>query len=228
MQHLLLLHGAIGAKDQLQPLATHLEGSFLIHTLNFSGHGGTPFPAEPFSIPLFARDVLNYLDEQELENCAIFGYSMGGYVGMYLARHYPEKISRLITLGTKYAWDETTAAKQQKMFHAAGIQEKAPALAAQLKELHAPEDWEMVLQQTAAMLLIMGKNNPVTSADMEQVQMPVLLLQGDRDKMVPLEEVIAVYKKLPAAQLGILPATPHPLEQVNIPHLSFVIKQFLL
>jgi esterase/lipase len=39
MQHLLLLHGAIGAKDQLQPLADELKDNYFIHTLNFSGYG---------------------------------------------------------------------------------------------------------------------------------------------------------------------------------------------
>lgn len=226
MQHLLLLHGAIGSKEQLQPLADALQEHYQVHSINFSGHGGEGFAAEPFSIHQFAGDVLQYLNKQALQNVTIFGYSMGGYVGLYLARFYPDRVGKLITLATKFEWDEATAAKQQKLFHAGNILEKAPALADQLRNTHGPHLWEKVLQRTAAMLLEMGKDNPVKPADLALVQTPVLLLQGDRDKMVPLEELLAVYRQLPDVRLSVLPDTPHALEQVDIPLLTFLIKQF--
>src|SRR6478672_5186908 len=104
MQHLLLLHGAIGAKDQLQPLANALKDKYTLHTINFSGHGGEAFPNEPFSMELFANDVLHYMQQNNIEQVNIFGYSMGGYVAMYLAKHHPQKINKLITLATKFHW----------------------------------------------------------------------------------------------------------------------------
>ncbi len=227
MQPLLLLHGAIGSKQQMAPLSKSLEQHFQTHCLNFSGHGGEPLPGQPFSIELFAADVLRYMESKQLGPLPIFGYSMGGYVGMYIARHHPEKITKLITLATKFEWDEPTAAAQQKMFNTVNILEKAPVLAEQLKQAHAPVDWKEVLQRTASMLTVMGTGNPVSSPDRQQVKTPVLLLQGDRDKMVPMEETARIYKELPAAQLGILPGTPHPLEQTDIPILSSMIIRFL-
>src|SRR5687767_6066719 len=108
MQKLLLLHGAIGSKEQLQPLAGLLKNEYEIHTLNFSGHGGTPLP-EQFSIELFARDVVDYLDAKKLENINIFGYSMGGYVGLYLARYFPMRIGKVFTFATKFDWTPASA-----------------------------------------------------------------------------------------------------------------------
>ncbi|WEK36840.1 MAG: alpha/beta fold hydrolase [Candidatus Pseudobacter hemicellulosilyticus] len=227
MQQLLLLHGAIGAKDQLAPLASALSTDFTIHTLNFSGHGGRPFGEKPFSMALFGEDVRAYIREQGLGSVAIFGYSMGGYVGMYLARHYPGLVSRLVTLGTKFEWTEAIAARQQRLFDAAAIREKAPGMATQLQQLHAPQDWVQVLQQTAGMLTAMGQLNPISATDYPLIQTPALLMQGDRDKMVPLEETIAVYKSLPAAECCILPATPHPLEQADISLIAGLIRGFL-
>src|ERR671931_122242 len=100
MQHLILLHGAVGAKDQLYPLAKSLQHHYTIHTLNFSGHGGNSIPDEPFSIELFAKDALQYMEQQHIERISIFGYSMGGYVAMWLAKNYPEKVNSVITLAT--------------------------------------------------------------------------------------------------------------------------------
>ena len=226
MQHILLLHGAIGAKDQLQPLANALQENFIVHTLDFTGHGGTAIPGEGFSINLFAAQVLGHLDEHNIEQANIFGYSMGGYVAMYLAKHYPQKIKKLVTLATKFYWDETVAAKEVKMLDPDTIQQKIPAFSQQLEQRHAPANWKEVLQKTKELLEGLGRNNPLQLKDYTAIATPSLLLLGDRDKMITLEETVDVYKELPNAQLGILPATPHPIEQTDINLLAFFIKRF--
>ena len=63
--------------------------------------------------------------------------------------------------------------------------------------------------------------------DYTDIKTPSLLLLGDRDKMISTDETFAVYKQLPNAQLGILPATAHPIEKANIATLSFFIEQFI-
>ena len=55
MQHLILLHGALGSKEQLQPLATTLQNTFHVHSFNFSGHGGRPFAEIAVSKKIFAE-----------------------------------------------------------------------------------------------------------------------------------------------------------------------------
>lgn len=77
MQHILLLHGALGADDQLRSLSHALAGKFHVHSFNFSGHGGRLFPAEPFSIPLFSNQIMEYMQEKNITAANIFGYSMG-------------------------------------------------------------------------------------------------------------------------------------------------------
>lgn len=225
MQSILLLHGAIGGAAQLKPLADLLSNSYSVHTINFSGHGGEPMPAGAFSMELFAQQVLDYMDQHQIQSPQIFGYSMGGYVGMYIARHHPGRISGLITLATKFLWDEAIAAKQQRSFDANVILEKAPAFAEQLQQLHGTENWKEVLVRTGAMLTALGKRNTLKAEDYPLVQTPVLLIQGDKDRMVTLDETIAVYRGMPAgkASLCILPDTPHPLENVNLDLLARLI-----
>ncbi len=227
MRNLLLLHGAIGAKEQLYLLAESLQHHYTIHTLNFSGHGGNSIPDDPFSIELFAKDVLEYMQQQSIENISIFGYSMGGYVGMWLAKNYPEKINRLITLATKFYWDETIASKEIKMLNAETIEQKVPAFANQLKQRHAPNNWKLVMQKAAEMLVNLGINNTLKTEDYSSIAISCLLMLGDRDKMVTLDETVAVYKQLSNAQFGVLPNTPHPVEQVNIDMLAYMVQRFL-
>lgn len=226
MQHILLLHGAIGAKDQLQSLVENLTDEYIVHNINFSGHGGKAFPGD-FSIPHFAGDALNYLQQNKIKQTNIFGYSMGGYVAMYVAKHRPEIVSKVITLATKFYWDEAVAAKEVKMLDANIILEKVPAFAKQLEERHLPNDWKVVLEKTKKMLLELGENNTLKSEDYRNISIPGLLLLGDKDKMISLEETVAVQKALPNATFKLLAGVPHPIEQVDVNLLSSLIKEFI-
>jgi pimeloyl-ACP methyl ester carboxylesterase len=228
METLLLLHGAIGAADQLQPLAAALSPHFSVHTFSFSGHGGEPMTAADFSIPLFAADVLAYMQQHRLAQVSILGYSMGGYVAMYLAKHHPDKINKVLTLATKYLWTEEIAAREIQMLQPEKITQKLPAFAATLSARHAPNSWAAVLQKTADMMVALGASPTLSLHDYTTITTPSLLLLGDRDKMVSIEETIAVYKALPDAQFGILPGTAHPIEQADVSLLCFYACRFFL
>src|SRR5579859_4439295 len=170
--HLLLLHGAIGAADQLDMLAAELQEDFTVHTLDFSGHGGRPFPDGPYSISLFAEDVLAYMDNLRLDQAAIFGYSMGGYVGMYLALHHSARICKLVTLATKFHWDPAIAQRETQMINPDKILEKVPAFAATLEQRHQPKDWKLVLERTADLLTALGEEQPLSPDAFKAITVP--------------------------------------------------------
>jgi esterase/lipase len=226
MQHLLLLHGAIGSKDQLQPLAEKLKNDFIIHSISFSGHGGESMP-DAFSIELFANDVLRYLQKNNIEKISIFGYSMGGYVALYLAKHHPEKTDKIFTLATKFLWSPEIAAKEMKMLDAEKIEAKIPAFAKVLEKRHTPNDWKLVLQKTSDMMKILGEKNPLQLNDYEIIENKIMISIGDKDTMVTLEETIDVYRRLKNASFLVLPATQHPIEKIDIDRLSREIHFFM-
>lgn len=228
MQHLILLHGAAGAMDQLAELEKNLADSLLVHCFNFSGHGGLPFSNEPFSIQSFAEEVIRFLDKRDIASAHIFGYSMGGYVAMYLAKFHPHRVKKIITLATKFNWNEHIAAKEVNMLDPEVIEKKVPAFATGLQKRHAPNNWKTVLKKTAAMLIEMGKDNPLKPGDYKNIRHQTLILLGDRDKMVTPEETHEVHNLMPNAQMAFLPDSPHPLEMVNTARLATEIRSFLL
>jgi len=225
MTHLLLLHGAIGAKDQFGRLEEKLKDDFVVHSLNFSGHGGQPLNGD-FSIKGFADDVLRYLSAQNIEKIDIFGYSMGGYVALYLAKHYPEKVGKVFTLATKFDWAPEIAAREVKMLDAEKIAEKVPAFAKQLEARHHPLNWKTILTKTAEMMLAMGDDNPLKPDDFHNINHKIQIGLGDKDAMVTFEETVAVYRALPNAGFIILPDTPHPLEKVPLGRLVSEVRIF--
>ena len=226
MKTLLLLHGAIGSEAQLTDLKDALSKYYSVHTLNFSGHGGKDLTSD-FSIEGFAQEVLDWMKKKKLSSISIFGYSMGGYVALYLARHYPNAIDCVVTLATKLYWDEHVATKEAGNLQPGIIKVKVPAFAEALKQRHLPIDWEVLLEKTAALLNLMGSVNPLNIKDFSQVNCPVLLTLGDRDKMVSLVETVTVFKQIQNGQLAVLPFTHHAIETIDVNMVSLLIRNFI-
>ncbi len=221
-----MLHGAIGSSVQLEPLAEKLINDFDIYLLNFTGHGGKPVPEDPFSIEMFADDVIYFIKKNKLEGINIYGYSMGGYVALYIARQYPGLINKIFTTATKFNWSEESSVRESVLLNAERIQEKIPKFAEQLSIRHSPEDWRIVLKKTADMMISLGKNKTLKDEDYQFIENEVLVSAGDRDSMVNIEETVEVYRKLKNGKLLILPDTQHPIEKVDTERLSGEIKMF--
>lgn len=226
MKTIVLLHGAMGAEVQLQSLRQQLGHDYTVHSLSFSGHGGKPFEGS-FSIQGFANEIIVFCEAHKLKEIHLFGYSMGGYVALYLARHHPQLVMSVVTLGTKLLWNNEVAAKEVAMMQPEIIEQKVPVFAQRLQQLHNPNDWKDLMMKTGEMLTSMGEHNPLQMEDYQHITAPVLLILGDRDKMVSLDETVAAFKHLPKAQLAVIPATAHAIEQVDMEVLAFHINKFI-
>jgi pimeloyl-ACP methyl ester carboxylesterase len=225
---LYLLHGALGAADQLVPLESSLAAVPDVRRLEFAGHGNTPLSDQPFAIESFAAQLLRRLDSDGVERANFFGYSMGGYVALVLAGAHPERVRRVVTLGTKFEWTPDAAAKDAARLDAAKIRAKVPHFAEQLERRHAGAGgWEKTLASTASMLRCLGERPLLSPNQLAQITLPVCVGVGDRDSTVGIDESMRVSLQLGAGSLAVLPSTPHPLEQVDHSLLAAVIVQFL-
>jgi pimeloyl-ACP methyl ester carboxylesterase len=227
MQTIILLHGALGASDQMQLLRASLSRFYKVHIFNFTGHGGEPFGHQPFSMELFAADILRYMDGHGIERASLFGFSMGGYAALCVALKWPERVQKVIAFSTKLCWTPEIAARECAMMDPEKIAAKVPAFAAMLEERHKPNDWKTVLSKTQKLLTSLGNDSPLKMVDYQAIKSRVMLLMGDRDKMVTQEEVTEVYNTIPNACMGILPNTNHPIEQVDVLLLTNFIDYFM-
>jgi len=89
--NLLLLHGALGNRDQFLNISSLLSEHFQVWSMNFSGHNGEPFDSN-FSLELFVEDVKVFLEQHKIPSVRIFGYSMGGFVSLKFPSHYPAEL----------------------------------------------------------------------------------------------------------------------------------------
>jgi len=212
---ILLLHGALGSKSQLEELKNLLSEKVDVHTLNFSGHGGKKFEND-FGIQQFSNELKTYLSSYPEKKFCVFGYSMGGYVALYLEKTYPGTFFSVYTLATKFDWNEETSVKEAAMLNAEIILEKVPSYALQLELRHEADNWRNLLIKTASMMLAMGKNPPLAPDDFSKIEIPVIISRGDLDRMVSKEESLLVSNAIPNGYFKSYPNWAHPIEKINI------------
>ncbi|MDX2284490.1 MAG: alpha/beta fold hydrolase [Bacteroidia bacterium] len=219
---ILLLHGALGSEAQFGPIKALFPPDQPAHSFSFDGHGGIP-AREPYAIGLFVRNTLRQLDLLEIESCNLFGYSMGGYVALQLALQHPDRVRRIVTLGTKFHWTPESAAAETRKLDPDAILAKVPRFAAMLEQRHAPLDWRQVLHSTAALMHGLGHGQALRTEDLARIPHPVRILIGELDTMVTLAESQAAAAALPQGSLETIPGLAHPIEQAAPEQLKAVV-----
>ena len=213
-QKLLILHGALGSAKQFEIIKAGLTADFDVYLLDFDSHGNGS-PTTEMSIELFADNVLSFVENNDLQNASVFGYSMGGYVALYLQTLHPNLFQSITTLGTKFNWSVESAEQEVKMLNAEKIKEKVPAFASYLENIQSPTSWEVMMNQTIELMLRLGKKPLLTSENLNKISIPVTLCLGGLDKMVSLEETQVVDQELKNSNLKILAGVQHPIQMVD-------------
>lgn len=225
MKNLLLLHGALGAASDFDPLIPKLSSKYNCFAPDLPGHGQSTQQADLFTMESFASFLAQYIKENELSGCSVFGYSMGGYISTYLESKQPS-FTALYTLGTKFIWSPESAEKEASYLNPDKILEKVPAYAASLALKHARQDWKQLLEKTATLMRQLGQAPALSEADYSKINIPYMVGLGDQDKMIPLTDAKMVFEQIPTAGLDVLPHTPHPIDKVNSELISCRLNYF--
>ena len=94
---LISLHGLFGSQENLGMINRSLAQSFCVHGLDVRNHGRSPH-ADEMNYKLMAADVLEYMDDQQLDQVHLLGHSMGGKIAMSVALQAPERIKSLVVI----------------------------------------------------------------------------------------------------------------------------------
>jgi hypothetical protein len=105
------------------------------------------------------------------------------------------------------------------------MEEKVPDYANYLKQLHG-DNWKELVEKTASLMLALGENPLINTYNIAEIEIPLRIGLGDRDKMVSLEETIEIFRSAKNASLMVMAKTPHPIEKVDITRLVYKIKTF--
>lgn len=182
--------------------------------LDLRGAGNSSVPDGPYLMERLAADVATVLDALGIERAALIGHSMGGYVALAFARMFTERVARLALVSSRLAADapEQAAARRElaERTERAGtiepvVEAYVPRLLARETRREVVERVRAIARQTnpsgaAATLRGMALRSPSDdiAADLD---LPVLVVAGGRDAVVPIEESRDVARRFPRAQI---------------------------
>lgn len=217
-----LLHGFCGNSRYWDDAAALLKTEMRVIAPDARGHGESDASEGPYAMELLAEDVAGLLDELRIPRVVLLGHSMGGYAALAFAETYPE---RLIGLGlvhsTTFPDDEAGKAGRLKVADRVAkegvrpfVDELAPKLFAPGHRTSMPEAVERaktIGYGTSPEGVIGGalgmRERPDRLRTLERIGVPVLLLAGEEDAVVPPE------KRFPLAKPNVvrteLKATGH-------------------
>jgi pimeloyl-ACP methyl ester carboxylesterase len=217
---LLLLHGYTDTSRSWTLVAPWL----LTHRLlipDQRGHGASGKPDCCYSLSAFAYDARLFMDALGVEKAAVAGHSMGSMVAMTLAAEHPERVTRLVLIGSTALAPVRRGDWLWTSVHA--LQEPLDPKSAFMRDWH-PANQPTPVDPTfaaAAMDEILAVPLPVwrgVARELAEVPVgryaadikaPVLILSGGKDPLFPAEHHAALAKAIPHAKARVFPHFGH-------------------
>lgn len=232
---LILVHGGMGVGRLFEPQIADFSKQFRVIVPDSRGHGKTDNPGGILRYRLMADDMAAFIGALELKAPLICGWSDGGQIALELGMHYSEDV-RAIVVGA--AWYRFSQAYQDLLgtmgFEAPGrvsierIKQTMPEMVGLWQSWHSsahgPGYWETLATQISTMWW-----TPLnyTADDFRKIEIPTLILVGDRDQMVPVDEAAEMYRLIPRAELAIVPDSDHSLPRMRAELFSRIVFDFL-
>ena len=215
---LVLLHGFCEDHSVWTPWLAHLPDVPIIR-IDLPGFGGTSLPPTT-DMRHYAKAVLDVLDEQSVEQCVLHGHSMGGYAALEFAERWPE---RLVGLGLfhSHPYADKPATRDNRlrgieMLHAGKrdlyvTQLFAGLFTPEFAQAH-PEIIQTAKEQSAeaiitALEVMLSRRDHSTT--LRHLTVPVQIIQGEMDNVVPLESALSAAKLPKTVDLQVLPEVAH-------------------
>ena len=218
---LVLLHGAFMSATVYPALA---EGRQVI-AVDLQGHGRTADIDRPLTFEQMADDTAALLKQLKIDQTDVFGYSMGGKVGLALAIRHPELVRRLAIYGATYkSFEESLPPDVLESFKKATPETFAPkALKEPYEKMSPAPNWKGLATK---ILESMRGFKGFSPEQMKAIKAEVFIGAGDHND-VNLEHTVEMHNLIPKSQLAIFPNTDHVILMTNPDRVLPQIKEFL-
>jgi pimeloyl-ACP methyl ester carboxylesterase len=207
---------------QIPALSRH----FRLLVFDNRGAGRSDKPEMDYSIRLFAEDTAELMHLTGMESANVLGYSMGGYIAQELAINHPGMVRKLVLASTSAGGERTVLMSPERMSRFTANEGLTPEEILR-KDMdiyfsdeyilnHPDEIREFIeislrwYQPADAFLRQFQACLKHDAADrLHQIGIPVLILSGGDDSLVPPENSKILKELLPHADLTIYPGLRH-------------------
>jgi 3-oxoadipate enol-lactonase len=222
---LLLVMGLGGqASSWGEPLLEGLQKQFTTIRFSNRGTGATDKPSGGFTVPQMAEDAAGLMETIGLPQAHVFGISMGGMIAQELVLKHPNKVQGLVLGCTNCGPAHSVSIPAQTLTKFGQIMQLPVEERIQRFWGITPEFIEERADfLTRIMELGMATPTPMETFGMQfnavqsfdtygrlpDVRSPTLILHGDRDVLVPVENVEVLHERITGSRLRIVQGTGH-------------------
>jgi len=204
-QAIIILHGLMGALSNFDSTFNH-----------FSSKGyKVLIPELPlYSLPLLKTNVKNlakflhsFITYKKLDKVVLLGNSLGGHIGLYYTKHYPDKVAALVLTGSSGLYENSMGDSYPKRGDRNYVTQKAqdvfydPSIATEelIDDVYVVINDRNSLIRTLAIAKSAIRHN--MAKDLPNMHQPTCLIWGKQDKVTPPEVAIDFNKLLPDSDL---------------------------
>ena len=95
---IIFLHGWAGDHSVFLPQLKHFHDCHRTIAVDLRGHGASAAPHQEYTVEIFADDIACLFGHLGLRSAILVGHSMGGLVGLEVARYRPDLVSGLMMI----------------------------------------------------------------------------------------------------------------------------------
>ncbi len=201
-QPVILLHGGLANSNYWGSLVPALSGDYQVIVMDSRGHGRSTRNSEPIGYDLMASDVLALMDFLKVEKAALVGWSDGAIIGLDIAIHHPERLTRLFAFAANSDPDAVADISNSPVFNTYMDRAKA-----EYKSLSpTPNDYDAFMAQ----VIKMWETQPHFSADdLKSIRTPTWIVDGDHDEAIKRTNTLYMADQIPGSGLLIQPKASH-------------------
>lgn len=222
---IVLIHGFPHASEVWNAQAEALSRAHRVIRMDLRGMGASSVPDGPYLMETLAADVAAVLDKLSIERAWIAGHSLGGYVALAFARMFSERVAGLALVGSRLASDASSVAKWRYDLADRAESEASmePVIAAFEPRMFAAKTVAERPEIVDALRAIASRTDPRGAAAMlrgmavrddagdiaPDLDVPVLVVAGASDAVIPLDEARAVASAFPDGRLLVFQGSGH-------------------
>lgn len=226
---LLLLHGHALNAMTWNPNVAALAEHFQVYAVDTIGDTGHSAPTRPSLLDAsYAHWLIDVLNALALHEVRVAAMSMGGWIALQAALHYPERIQQMALIAPVGFATLRTSVMTQGLFGliASGTDFSIANLLSKLCRRTDPEMGELIYLIARHHRAKIIPPLPIfTTAELEQITTPVHLMIGDHDEMFAPESLLKRANRLGGPLSWQL--VPHAGHGVTITHTT-TVNAFLL
>jgi 2-hydroxy-6-oxo-octa-2,4-dienoate hydrolase len=197
----ILLHGSgpgVTAWQNWQGILPRLGETHRVLAPDIVGFGFSPLPeGEKPGIKLWTRHLAGFIDAMGLNRVILVGNSFGGALALGMMANHSDKVRSLVLMGTPAGEFEQT----QGLANSRTFEPSMDAMRAMMQAF--PYDPSIVTDEGSRIV----KGIPLQQLD--AITVPVLILHGREDKMIPLQVAVRMHEHLKRSEMHVFGQCGH-------------------